>query len=54
MRFQKRLLRGMQISPVKRRAAGHPAHREHLQLGPFPAEIGLGLIPIDLRFQPHS
>jgi hypothetical protein len=41
VRFQERLLRGVQISPVERRPAGHRAHREHLHLGPLIAKIAL-------------
>ena len=49
VRFQERLLRGVQVSTVERRAAGHRAHREHLHLGPLIAEIDPGFIPVDLR-----
>ena len=49
MRLQKRLLGGMQKRAVKGRAARHAAHRKHLQLGPFPAEIRVRLIPVHLR-----
>ena len=41
VRFQERLLRGVQISPVERRSAGHRAHREHLHLGALIAEVPL-------------
>ena len=49
VRFQKRLLGGVQIGAVKRRPAGHRAHREDLHLGPLIAEIDPGFIPVDLR-----
>jgi len=48
VRLQKRLLSGVQIGPMKCRAAGHRAHCEHLHFGAFASKIGLGLIPIDL------
>jgi hypothetical protein len=35
--FQKRLLRGMRVSPVIRCSAGHRAHLENLQLDPLSA-----------------
>ena len=50
VRFQKRLLRRVQISAVKRRSAGHAAHREHLQLDSLAGQIGIRFVPIDLRF----
>ena len=50
VRFQKRLLGGMQIGAVKRRSARHAAHRKHLQLDSLAAQIGIGFVPIDLRF----
>src|SRR5437899_12795764 len=40
----------MQIGAVERRSARHAAHREHLQLYAFAGQIGVGLVPIDLRF----
>jgi hypothetical protein len=48
MRLQKRLLCGMQVGPMERRAAGHRAHGENLNLGSLVAEIDPGFIPVDL------
>ena len=50
VRFQKRLLRGVQESAVERCATGHTPHGEHLQFGPLPSQIGDGFVPIHLRF----
>ncbi len=50
VRFQERLLGGMQVAAVERRAAGHRAHGEHLHLGPLAGEIDPGFIPVNLRF----
>jgi len=50
MRFEECLLCRMQVSPVKRRPAGHRPHREHLHPGPLVAEIDPGFIPVDLSF----
>ena len=49
MRLEKRLLRRVPVGAVERRAAGHRAHGEDLQPGPFAAEVGPGLVPIHLR-----
>jgi hypothetical protein len=48
--FEERLLRGVQERAVKRCAAGHTPHGEHLQFRPFPGQIGDRFVPIDLRF----
>ena len=50
MSFQKRLLRGPRIGAMERCAAVHAAHGEDLQLHSLTAEIGVGFIPINLRF----
>ena len=50
MRFQKSLLRGVQISIMEGRSARHAAHRKDLQLDPFSGQIGIRLVPIDLCF----
>ena len=50
MSFQKRLLRGTRIGAMERCAAVHAAHGEDLQLHSLTAEIGVGFIPINLRF----
>src|SRR5262249_21620265 len=42
VRFQKRLLRGTRIRAVERSAAGHAAHRKHLQLRTLAGQIGPG------------
>jgi hypothetical protein len=35
---------------VERSSASHAAHGEYVQLCPFPADVGIGFIPIDLSF----
>ena len=47
--LQKRLLRRMQIGTVERRPTCHAAHGKALQLGPLPGQIGVGIVPINLR-----
>src|SRR5450631_1236184 len=46
--LQKSLLRRMQEGTMECRAAGHAAHREALQLGALPGQIGVGIVPIHL------
>jgi hypothetical protein len=46
--LQKRLLRRMQKGTVERRPAGHTAHGKALQLGPFPGQVGVGIVPVHL------
>ena len=48
--IQKRLLCRSHISPMKRRAAIHAPQAEHLQLHSFTAQIGVGFVPVHLRF----
>ena len=50
MRFEESLLGGVEKSAVEGRAAGHAAHRKHLQFGPLAREIRIGFLPIHLRF----
>src|SRR5450759_1992282 len=50
MRFEERLLSGVQERAVKRCATGHTPHGEHLQFRPLPGQIGDGFVPINLRF----
>jgi hypothetical protein len=54
VRFEKRLLGGVQEGAMKRCATRHAPHRKYLQLNPFPGQIGDGFVPIDLRFPPQS
>src|ERR1039457_5521955 len=49
MRFQKRLLGGVRIGPVKSPAAGHAAHAEHVHLAGHTIKLHPALIPIHLR-----
>jgi len=49
MRFQKRLLGGVRIGPVKRPAAGHAAHAEHVYFAGHPIKLHPAFIPIHLR-----
>src|SRR5688500_13109199 len=46
--FQKRLLCGSRIGPMKCSAAGHASHAEHLNGLPFTSEIDARFVPIDL------
>ena len=50
MRFQKRLLGRMQVGAVKRRSAGHAAHRKHLQFDSLTGKIRIDLVPVNLCF----
>src|ERR1700684_1001605 len=50
VRFQKGLLRRVQIGAVEGRPASHRAHGEYLDLGALVAEVDPGLIPVTLRF----
>jgi hypothetical protein len=50
MSFKKCLLGGTQISTMERCSAVHAAHRKDLQLHSLLAEIGVGFIPVNLRF----
>ncbi len=50
VRFQECLLRRVQIRAVKRRSARHAAHRKDLQLDPLAGQIGIGFVPVNLRF----
>src|SRR5438046_1394903 len=50
VRFQKRLLRRALVSPMKGASARHAAQRENVQLLPLPAQVGIRLIEICLRF----
>src|SRR5215510_120185 len=49
MRGEKGLLRGVQISLMKRRSAPHTAQREELKLDLLSGQFRHGFIPIDLR-----
>jgi hypothetical protein len=49
-RREKRLLRRVQVGAVERGSTRHAAHRKHLQLDSFAAEISVGFVPIHLRF----
>jgi hypothetical protein len=49
MRFQKSLLRRTWIRPMKGRTACHRTHLEDLQLDPFPIQIGIRFVLIDLH-----
>src|SRR5215510_9086783 len=49
MRGEKSLLRGVQISLMKRRSAPHTAQREELKLDLLSGQFRHGFIPIDLR-----
>jgi hypothetical protein len=46
---EKRLLRGVQESAVKRCSTGHTPHGEYLQFRPFSGQIGDGFVPINVR-----
>src|ERR1700677_493490 len=48
VRFQKRLLVGMRIGPMKGASAGHAAHAELIGLAPFAVEIRPTFIPVHL------
>src|SRR5262249_17232295 len=53
MRGEKSLLRGVQISLMKRRSAPHAAQREELKLDLLSGQFRHGFIPIDLRLDPR-
>jgi hypothetical protein len=44
----------MQIRAVKRGSACHTAHRKHLQLESRSCDVGIGFVPVDLRFHAPS
>ena len=50
--LQEGLLRGPVIGPVKSGPTSHAAQYEDLQLLTLVAELGLGLVPVDLGFLP--
>jgi hypothetical protein len=50
MRFQKRLLIGVRISPMKGAAAGHAAQAKHVRLARLAVELDPAFVPIHLRF----
>jgi hypothetical protein len=50
MGFEKRLLCGVRIGPVKGVARAHAAHGEELQLHNFAAQLGHALKPVHLSF----
>lgn len=52
MPFQECLLGRMSVGAMERCAAGHASHRKYLQLYPLACQVGVSLIPVDLRF--HS
>jgi len=49
MRFQKRLLIGVRISPMKGATAGHAAQAEHVRLSGLAVELDPAFVPIHLR-----
>ncbi len=50
VRFQKRLLRGVRIGPMKGATGGHRAHTELIRLAGLAIELSPALVPIYLRF----
>jgi len=50
VRLEERLPRGVQVSTMERRPAGHGPHREDLHLGPLIAEIDPGFISVNPGF----
>src|ERR1035437_6326900 len=54
VRFQKRLLRGPQVSAMIGRSATHRTKRKHLQLNALAIQVGIGFIPINLGFDTRS
>src|SRR5216683_3880928 len=50
VRLQKRLLRCVQIGPMKRPGARHAPHAEGLYLLSFPVHVHPGLVPVNLPF----
>ena len=53
VRFQKCLLAGVRIGPVKRSAAPHAAHAEHIYFLLLAVDFGAGFIPVHLAFLPQ-
>ena len=49
VRFQKGLLIGVRISPMKSAAAGHAAQAEHVCLAGLTVELHRAFVPIHLR-----
>ena len=52
--FEESLLRSPEVSPMKRGAAEHAAHREHLELDLYAVQFCPAFIPVDLRFLANS
>ena len=50
MCFQKSLLRRVQVGAMKGCSARHTTHRKNLKLDSFARQIGIGFVPINLRF----
>src|SRR5690242_16607690 len=50
MCFQESLLRGVEVGTMERRAAGHTAHAEYVHFLPVSGKLGIGFVPIHLRF----
>ena len=50
VRFKKRLLSRVRISPMKGRSASHRAHAEHVHLARLAIEQHPAFIPVHLRF----
>jgi hypothetical protein len=48
--FQKGLLGGAQVGPVKRAATRHRAHAENLKLCEIAGQFGIGFVPVHLGF----
>src|SRR5205823_9167424 len=50
MCFQKSLLRGVEVGTVEGGAACHTAHAEYVYFLPVSRKLGIGFVPIHLRF----
>jgi hypothetical protein len=48
--FQKRLLTGVRIRPVKRPGAGHAPQAEYVGFDQLPVDLRVSLIPVHLPF----